>query len=235
MSSPVTDTYTVKTMPKRYMPLKPLDVWVDAVLNEDLQANLIGQWMELEHRTEHGDSLANQLAGVLVRCGNTGRSNNRVARSLFGRLRTEYNAVKIINELFAFAKPLNNGDTATIVSPTTDFVLFMLMNPEGGFVGLTEMNDTMEEPIDGVPVYLYRADISAFGWRGLCINEHLVKLIRRAMALGVVSVGCTTNAEVVYIPELVTVMPKHYALGEISMEEVKAGVESSFTRPILIQ
>lgn len=234
MSSPVTDTYTVKTMPKQYI---NEHVFKTVVVEQSTPVcnELLEMWYSLEYRTSYGDALATQLSGIIARSADAAWGSSRPARSLFGRLRTEYNAVKIINELFAFAKPLNNGDTATIVSPTTDFVLFMLMNPEGGFVGLTEMNDTLEEPIDGVPVYLYRAEISAFGWRGLCINEHLVKLIRRAMALGVVSVGCTASAEVVNIPELTTVMPKHYALGDITMEEVKAGVESSFTRPILIQ
>lgn len=196
---------------------------------------LVNDWHCLPVRSERGDRLAREVMGMLNRriaSGSTGRSD----RGLVSRMRSTLTMGKIANELIAVAAELGNGDSAAIMTESGQHCVFFLANPEGSFVGLCEMTEKLPTFIDGVPDYLYYAVISAIGWRGMkTIPHHLEGIIRKAMTFGGFGKDVFTQLEVVHHPEFVTKMPQHYAIGEISMDEVMRGVASPNTRPILIK
>lgn len=196
---------------------------------------LVNDWHCLPVRSERGDRLAREVMGMLNRriaSGSTGRSD----RGLVSRMRSTLTMGKIANELIAVAAELGNGDSAAIMTESGQHCVFFLANPEGSFVGLCEMTEKLPTFIDGVPDYLYYAVISAIGWRGMkTIPHHLEGIIRKAMTFGGFGKDAFTQLEVVHHPEFVTKMPQHYAIGEISMDEVMRGVASPNTRPILIK
>lgn len=196
---------------------------------------LVNDWHCLPVRSERGDRLAREVMGMLNRriaSGSTGRSD----RGLVSRMRSTLTMGKIANELIAVAAELGNGDSAAIMTESGQHCVFFLANPEGSFVGLCELTEKLPTFIDGVPDYLYYAVISAIGWRGMkTIPHHLEGIIRKAMTFGGFGKDAFTQLEVVHHPEFVTKMPQHYAIGEISMDEVMRGVASPNTRPILIK
>lgn len=212
---------------------KPL-VWVP--YTEDVETGqmvLVRLWRALENPTNVGTAMAERLEGAIKRAS-YGRSSSRDVRRLYGKLRSEYSAVLMADELTRIIKSTENGDTGVVTSETTEQVLFLVRNPEGAFIGLTKIGLDMPVYIDGVPDYIYDAKISAIGLRGLVYNPHLITLLKETMSYGI-TIDDVKTCEITHIPEMVTVMPKYYAQGKISMEEVNQGIASPHTRPILIK